>query len=407
MKDPITTLFDTFSAQGKELYLVGGAVRDLLLGERPEDYDFATDARPEEVISFFPKVVTHGQRFGTIGVVLAGEVFEITTYRQEGDYRDGRHPSDLSFAVDVRDDVERRDFTINGLLMDRHGSVFDYVGGLKDLEAGMIRVIGDPVERFGEDKLRKWRCCRLAAEKAFEIDEATMAAIAADPDTTGVSTERIRVELNRLVLSAKPTWGGYNLIKSGLYDELMFRLVPSFARRGHEVFLDAFELVTYLPRRLPLRLAALFINMDEGERQRFMTALAYSGALKKEVELLLSSGRLSCEDPVAFKTALGKLTPEQAENIFCLQGALGKWLNLPQMLKRAQCNRAESARIEAAGEPLSLRDLAVDSQDLMALGYRGKALGEIQQNLLRHVYAHPGDNNPAALKNLAKGMAHG
>lgn len=407
MTDPITTLFDTFAAQGKELYLVGGAVRDLLLGERPADYDFTTDARPEEMIAMFPKVVTLGQHFGTIGVVLAGEVFEITTYRREGGYRDGRHPSALTFSDDVRDDVKRRDFTINGLLMDRHGTVFDYVGGLKDLDAGIIRVIGDPAARFGEDKLRKWRCCRLAAEKAFEIDEATMAAIAADPDTTGVSGERIRVELNRLVLSAKPTWGGYNLIKSGLYDELMHRIVPSFAQRGHEVFLDAFELLAYLPRVLTLRLAALLINMDEAERGAFMGALAYAGAVKNEVNLFLTNARLRSDDPVAFKTALRNLTPAQADHLFALQGALGKWLGLAEMGERAQKNRAELARITAAGEPLHLRDLAVDSQDLMALGYRGKALGQLQQELLRHVYTHPGDNNAAALKKIAKGMAHG
>ena len=168
MEKAIETLFQVFRKHHKQLFIVGGAVRDMLLGQIPSDYDFTTDALPDEVESWFEHTIIVGKHFGTIGVIIDKKVYEITTFRKEASYADGRHPDEVLFTDDVREDVSRRDFTINGLLMDEHGCIFDYVGGLEDIKNGMVRCIGDPKRRFEEDRLRKWRCIRLAAEKRME-----------------------------------------------------------------------------------------------------------------------------------------------------------------------------------------------------------------------------------------------
>lgn len=181
---------------GQQAYLVGGCVRDLLLGREPADYDVATSATPEEVMRRFPQTWAVGAQFGVVLVPLengANETIEVATFRSDLGYSDGRHPDEVRFSRDAREDVQRRDFTINGLLLDPvTNQVLDYVGGQSDLGAGIIRAIGEPQRRFTEDKLRMLRAVRFAARFGYRVEAGTLAAIQKlSPQVHQVSRERV------------------------------------------------------------------------------------------------------------------------------------------------------------------------------------------------------------------------
>src|SRR5712692_5649183 len=194
---------------GYQAFLVGGCVRDLLLGREPADYDVATDATPDEVMRIFPETYAVGAQFGVVLVPLPkdsaskgeNDTVEVATFRTDIGYSDGRHPDQVRYSKNPREDVERRDFTINGLLLDPiKNEVLDFVGGRKDLEAGIIRTIGEPEHRFAEDKLRMLRAVRFAARFGYRIDPATLAAIRRlAVQIHQVSRERVRDELTKML----------------------------------------------------------------------------------------------------------------------------------------------------------------------------------------------------------------
>ena len=195
------SICDTLRRNGYQALLVGGCVRDLLLGREPADYDVTTDATPEQVVSLFPESVAVGAQFGVILIPRDGLKVEVATFRSDVGYSDGRHPDRVVYSKTPQEDVQRRDFTINGLLM-RHdtGEVLDFVGGQTDLEAKVIRAIGEPVRRFAEDKLRMMRAVRFAARFGFEIEAATFRAIRQHvAEIHQVSSERLREELTKLL----------------------------------------------------------------------------------------------------------------------------------------------------------------------------------------------------------------
>ena len=214
-KDAAIQVVSTLRQRGYQAYFVGGCVRDLLLGRNPADYDVATDARPGDVMSIFPETYAVGAQFGVVLVPVDGECaaeavkqqcIEVATFRNDGLYSDGRHPDEVRFSSDPKEDVQRRDFTINGLLLDplNHDEVLDFVGGRGDLKAGIIRTIGEPHRRFGEDKLRMLRAVRFAARFAYRIDAETMKAIQElAPKVCEVSRERVREELLKMLTEGR------------------------------------------------------------------------------------------------------------------------------------------------------------------------------------------------------------
>jgi poly(A) polymerase len=208
-------------AHGYQAWLVGGCVRDLVLGREPKDYDIATDARPDQLLELFPRAQLVGAQFG---VVLVDGV-EVATFRSDHSYQDGRHPGEVKFETDPKQDVLRRDFTINALLLDPanlHGAVIDFVGGLADLQAGIIRAIGDPEQRFEEDHLRMLRAVRFAARFGFEIEPGTLAAIQKlHQRITRISPERIRDELVRILTEGAPRRGFELLDTAGLLADIL------------------------------------------------------------------------------------------------------------------------------------------------------------------------------------------
>lgn len=296
MKEFATSIVRTLRQNGFQAFLVGGCVRDLLLGREPKDYDVATNATPEQVMSIFPETYAVGVQFGVVlvpasdggrandGANLAprsvNEV-EVATFRSDIGYTDGRHPDQVRFSRDPREDVARRDFTINGMLLDPiSGEVLDFVGGQKDLAAGIVRAIGEPDRRFAEDKLRMLRAVRFAARFEYTIESETFAAI---QELVGsihvVSRERVRDELTRMLTEEHPRRAFELLDESGLIKEVLPEITamkgvaqpPQFHPEG-DVFAHTLLLLDYLPQPCSPTLAWGALLHDVGKPATFRIA---------------------------------------------------------------------------------------------------------------------------------------
>src|SRR6266403_987904 len=228
-------IVSTLRKQGHQAYLAGGCVRDLLLSREPADYDVATNATPQQVMQIFPQTYAVGEQFGVVLVPQSqsdgatgaparqGTTVEVATFRSDVGYSDGRHPDEVRFTKDPREDVQRRDFTINGMMLDpATNDVLDFVGGRDDLKAGIVRAIGDPERRFTEDKLRMLRAVRFAARFNYKIDPATMSAIQKlAPKVHQVSCERVREELTKMLTEGQARRAFELLDTSGLLPEVL------------------------------------------------------------------------------------------------------------------------------------------------------------------------------------------
>jgi poly(A) polymerase len=261
--------------------LVGGCVRDLLLGRDPVDYDVATDATPEQVMQLFPGSIAVGAEFGVVVVPSDGLKVEVATFRSDVGYSDGRHPDCVVYSTTPKEDVQRRDFTINGLLM-RHdsGEVLDYVGGQADLKAGVIRAIGEPERRFKEDKLRLMRAVRFAARFGFQIEPATFTAIRQHAaEVTSVSAERLRDELTKLLTEGAARRGFELLDQTGLLATVLPEIAamkgveqpPQFHPEG-DVWIHTLMMLERLPVGCSPTLAWGVLLHDVGKPATFKPA---------------------------------------------------------------------------------------------------------------------------------------
>src|SRR5215471_11162808 len=293
LKDFATSIVRTLRQHGLQAYLAGGCVRDLLLGWEPKDYDIATDATPKQVMAIFPETYAVGAQFGVVLVPVPeserdadnsgskSHAVEVATFRSDIGYSDGRHPDEVRFSKTPQEDVERRDFTINGMLLDPvSGEVLDYVGGRQDLRAGIIRAIGDPQRRFGEDKLRMVRAVRFAARFEYQIDAATFRAIQAFAEQIRVvSRERVRDELTRMLTEGHARRAFLLLDESGLLRQVLPEISamkgveqpPEFHPEG-DVFVHTLLLLDYLPHPCPMTLAWGALLHDVGKPPTFRLA---------------------------------------------------------------------------------------------------------------------------------------
>ena len=228
--DSATEIVRELRSRGHEAYLVGGCVRDMVMAIEPADYDIATSARPEEIVEIFPRTESIGAQFGVILVIYRGHRFEVATFRSDEAYVDGRRPTGVVFT-DAKQDVLRRDFTINGLLYDPISKeVIDYVGGQADIQAKLVRAIGDPHDRFEEDKLRILRAVRFGARLGYQIEPRTwQAVVAMAPRIHQVSSERIREEVCRILTEGRAARGFRLMEESGLRREIF----PEVEWTGH------------------------------------------------------------------------------------------------------------------------------------------------------------------------------
>jgi len=296
LKDFATSIVQTLRQRGFQAYLVGGCVRDLLLGREPKDYDVATDATPKQVMEIFPETYAVGAQFGVVLVPAPDEgiesdpatehcsrshAVEVATFRSDIGYSDGRHPDQVRFSRQAEEDVARRDFTINGMLLDPvNGEVLDFVGGRKDLEAGIIRAIGDPERRFAEDKLRMLRAVRFAARFEYAIEPSTSRAIQKlAGQIEVVSHERVRDELTRMLTEGHGRRAFLLLDESGLLRNVLPQISamkgveqPAEFHPEGDVFVHTLLLLDNLPHPCPPTLAWGALLHDVGKPPTFRVA---------------------------------------------------------------------------------------------------------------------------------------
>lgn len=290
LKDFATTIVQTLRQRGFQAYLVGGCVRDVLLGREPKDYDVATDATPEQVMKVFPETYAVGAQFGVVLVPappgdvasnVSTNAVEVATFRSDLGYSDGRHPDEVRFSKDPREDVARRDFTINGMLLDPvSDQVLDYVGGQQDLAARIIRTIGDSEQRFAEDKLRMLRAVRFAARFEYSVDPATFSAIRKSAEQIHVvSRERVRDELTRMLTEGHGRQAFMMLDESGLLPYVLPEIAamkgvqqPAEFHPEGDVFVHTLLLLDNLPNPCTPTLAWGALLHDVGKPPTFRVA---------------------------------------------------------------------------------------------------------------------------------------
>jgi poly(A) polymerase len=312
------TVITRLRAAGHQAYLVGGCVRDLLLGCHPKDFDVSTDARPDRLMDLFPNSGRVGAHFGVVLVRDAFSQIEVATFRSDHDYEDGRRPGQVRFERDPRQDVLRRDFTINGLMMDPDsGEVLDYVGGRADLDRGLVRAIGDPAERFREDHLRMLRAIRFAARLGFTVDEGTFEAMRAQHQSVQrVSAERIRDELVRILTEGGARRGFEMLDQSGMLAVILPEVAamkgvqqpPEYHPEG-DVWVHTLLLLEQLEHPTPtLALGALLHDVGKPPTFRVADRIRFDGHVEEGVYLahnVLTRLRFSREEMEQIEALVG------------------------------------------------------------------------------------------------------
>ena len=381
-----SALLDALHRAGFAAYAVGGCVRDSLLGLAPHDWDLCTAARPEQVMELFgeKQCIPTGLQHGTVTVKRDGRLYEITTFRTEGSYSDGRHPDSVAFVPDVREDLARRDFTINAMAYSAEEGLCDPFGGQEDLARGVVRAVGEPLLRFEEDALRILRLYRFAARFGFVIDEATEAAakrLAAHLDC--VSVERIEEELNKLLSAPKP--GAY------LEPEVLAFVLPELPL---DDLSEAREIIDALPaggEEVTTRWAALLLPLGEDGTRKALKRLKCSNAVIDGVSTLVKEKAPALS--LQAKRLLGKYCLHTVQQLTALWSALQ-----PERKDEFTALQKEAETLTAQNACCRVSQLAVNGRDLMAAGVApGPGLRRALEALLEEVITGRLPNEKAEL----------
>ena len=406
---------------GYEAFVVGGCVRDSLLGRNPNDWDITTSALPLQVKALFRRTIDTGLKHGTVTILMDGEPFEVTTYRVDGEYLDGRHPSEVTFTASLQEDLQRRDFTINAMAYSEKKGLQDLFGGLPDLEKGLIRAVGDPAKRFGEDALRIMRAVRFAAQLGYEVEEDTVQAMKElAPTLSKISAERIAAELEKLLVSPHP-----EKLKMAYECGITAVILPEFDRcmetaqnNPHHKYSVGEHTIVSIGNARPdriLRYTMLMHDMgkpsckttDEQGIDHFYGHQEVSAQMANDILRRLKSDnetRRSVSKLVRYHDLTCGLTGKsvrKGEDLFPL------YLEVKDADTRAQSDfrfqekmdyleevRLLYRKILEEGDCLSLKDLAVNGKDLIAAGMKpGREIGEVLEAMYRDVIDDPEHNN--------------
>src|SRR2546421_1211443 len=433
----------TLRAAGKQAWIAGGAVRDLLRGVQAQDFDVATDALPEQVPKLFPRVIPTGMQHGTVTVLADEHKVEVTTFRGEGPYLDGRRPSSVTFLGDIDGDLARRDFTVNAMAWDPlSGELRDPFGGVRDLRCGLLRAVSDPLERFREDGLRPLRAVRFASTLRLALDRATERAIPQALDVFAkVAWERIREEFSKLLVRGDPASRGIRLLRR---TGLLARIVPELlegvgfeqnAYHAYDVFRHTLRAVDFAPRDLTVRLAALLHDVGKprsaqppeprgehtfykheflGEElaKEILLRLRYPHREVERVALLVREHNwhyLPEWNDATVRRTIARIGPDALPALWQLRGAdLRARGRLVQ--EGLENQRQLEARFDAElhrAAALKVSDLAIGGEEVMAVTGvpPGRRVGEILTALLDRVLDDPDLNTRNTLMRLASEIA--
>lgn len=420
-------IIETITNAGFEAYVVGGCVRDSILGRKPQDWDVTTSARPEQVKALFPRTVDTGLRHGTVTVLFGGEGFEVTTYRIDGTYEDNRHPREVVFTPSLEEDLKRRDLTINAMAYNQREGLVDLYGGMEDIRKKTVRCVGNPAERFGEDALRILRAIRFSAQLGYGIDGDTRDAIGRlAPSLSRISAERIQAELVKLMVSDHPDY-----------------LREAYALGVTKVFLPEFDLAMETPQKHPhhcysvgehilhsltevepdkvLRLAMLFhdigkpaaMTVDEKGISHFYgharVSADMAGQILRRLKFDNDTVHMVCKlvlyhdfgndvepDLRILRRAVNRIGEDAFPGLFSVKRAdvlaQGSY-HRAEKLERTERWRQLYGELRTKNQCVSLKSLAVTGSDLIGLGMKpGRELGETLQSLLDLVLEEPERN---------------
>lgn len=364
-------------SRGHMVCLVGGCVRDMILGVQPNDWDVCTSALPEQVLEIFPDSVTNGMKHGTVGVKQGSRIVEVTTFRSEGEYTDHRHPGAISFVGSLTTDLSRRDFTMNAIAIPPDGIVTDPFGGLDDIKNKLVRCVGDPEQRFEEDALRMLRALRFSAKLGFEIESKTLTAIEKKAHLAAeLAPERITQELEKLLLTKRPG-SVFSLLTMGLLDTYLVK------RPENE---GPFKSLANLSPKASDRWCGLCL------------VLRHQGCIEW-VEGFLRALHLDSRTINACSEAAQILENPLPEDSIGWKKHLRRWGVDPVSRAVAcydafsgECRSKELKAVLKSGECFSMQNLAVSGEDLMKQGLKGKDIGEMLNFLLDYVIEHPQNN---------------
>lgn len=435
LPDQVNKIINTLEEAGYEAYAVGGCVRDSILGRTPDDWDITTSAKPEDCKRLFPRTVDTGIKHGTVTVLLGGEGFEVTTYRIDGVYEDGRHPREVTFTANLKEDLRRRDFTINAMAYNERSGLVDLYGGMQDMENRVIRCVGDAMERFEEDALRMLRAVRFSAQLGYRIDEKTREAVKAmASNLQKISAERIQAELIKLVTSPHP-----DALRTAYELGITAQILPEFdlcmetpQRHKHHCY-DVGEHILHSmlgvePDKV-LRLAMLFhdigkpqtltVDADgtthnkkhplEGEKitRRVMRRLKFDNdTTEKVTKLVLYHDYDIAPNEAGVRRAVNRIGEDIFAMIFVVRradiAAQSDYMREEKLQKVAYIEEIYR-RISDRKDAVTLKDLAISGKDLIAAGMApGRQIGETLHALLDRVLDDPCLNQREILLKLSK-----
>lgn len=439
LPEKVSEIINCLRSHNFEAYAVGGCVRDSLLGRTPSDWDITTSATPEEVKSLFSHTVDTGIQHGTVTVMLGHEGFEVTTYRIDGEYEDARHPKEVAFTLSLREDLKRRDFTINAMAYNEESGLVDLFGGAQDLERGVIRCVGDPGERFREDALRMFRAVRFAAQLGFSVEKNTAGAISELAGSLArISAERIQTELVKLLVSPHPE-EMRQIYELGISDvvlpefSVMMETPQNNPHHMYSVGEHTIKALQLIPEDKVLRLTMLLhdvakppcritdrkgIDHFPGHPKRgaqmaekILKRLKFDNdTIRRVTALVLIHDNQPPANPASIRKALVKDGLDQYPALFLVKradiGAQSDHLR-ESKLKYVDAYEAVYNQIMENGDCLSLKELAVTGADLISAGMKpGKELGDVLERMLQDVLENPEWNKKEILLNRFQQKAY-
>ncbi len=437
MPEHARCIIETLQEAGYEAYIVGGCVRDAILGRIPGDWDITTSAKPYEVKALFRRTIDTGIEHGTVTVMMDKEGYEVTTYRVDGKYEDHRRPTSVTFTASLIEDMKRRDFTINAMAYNDKEGVIDHFDGIGDLQRGVIRCVGEPKERFDEDALRILRALRFAAQLDFSIDEKTQQAIKNQAQfLKDISAERIHVELTKLLISAHPerllTAYELGVTKIILPEfDAMMETEQDNIHHMYNVGVHTLHVVKNVPATESMRWAALLHDVakpvtkttDESGDHFYqhnvvgmdiangtLRRLKFDNVTIAKVKKLIQWHDYGMGDTPSlrsFRKSLSKMGADLFDEYVLLKKA--------DILAQSDYMRNEKLKtlavlqgyydeIMCEKQCLSIKDLAIDGSKLIAMGMKpGRELGDMLQYLLETVLEEPALNTAETLSEIVRG----
>ena len=427
LPEKVSQILKQIQAAGFEAYAVGGCVRDSILGRTPDDWDITTSAKPGQIKEIFRRTVDTGIQHGTVTVMLDKEGFEVTTYRVDGEYEDSRHPKEVLFTASLEEDLKRRDFTINAMAYNESAGLVDIFGGIKDLEKGIIRCVGNPMERFTEDALRIMRAIRFSAQLGYEIEENTKTAIEKlAPTLNRISAERIQVELVKLMVSPHPDYlrvayeTGVTKVIFPEWDAAM-ETTQNHPHHCYSVGEHILHSLLYVPADKFIRLAMLLhdiakplaLETDEAGITHFHGHAQQGEEMAKTIlrRLRMDNDTISKVSRLVRYHDYGNGVEPNGRIVRRAVNKVGEELFPSLLLVRkadilAQSDYKRDEKLQAlaaweacfdeivkSGQCVSLKTLAVNGRDLIEEGFApGKQLGDILDVLLQDVLENPEHN---------------